>query len=633
MLRLTALALARGARTLYRDVTLVAAPGERIGLVGANGCGKSSLLAAVLGELEPDAGTLEAPPPERIAHVAQDIEAADQTALDYVLAGHAPLAQARAALERAQRQHDDLDLAHAHAALAELNEGAIVAQAMTVMRGLGFGAGDGAREVARFSGGWRNRLALARALLRPADLLLLDEPTNHLDLDSVVWLEAWLRRQPAAVLVISHDREFLDRCTGAIWHVADGRIRRYAGNYSAFETALIERNRQQDAAARQYERTVAHLQGFVDRFRAKATKARQAQSRMKMLQRLVEIEPVRSRREWRFEFPDPLRLPERLIDAEDLELGYGAHTVLRSVRFEVRAGDRIGVLGINGAGKSTLVKAIAGSLAPRAGELRPAPGLMIGYFAQHQLDQLRPDDSPLVHLRRIAPDAREQELRDFLGSYRFAGELASAPVRQMSGGEKARCALALLAWQKPNLLVLDEPTNHLDMETREALTVALSSFEGALILVSHDRHLLRAAADQLWLVHDGRVEPFEGDLDQYAALVLASRRERPADDAAEGPAAAPRRREQRREEAQQRERLAQSRRPIRARLQKVERELEQQSVRLREIDARLARPEFYHAGDTGEVDSTLKLRAEVALEVERLENRWLELQAELESIE
>jgi ATP-binding cassette subfamily F protein 3 len=633
MLRLTALALARGARTLYRDVTLVAAPGERIGLVGANGCGKSSLLAAVLGELEPDAGTLEAPPPERIAHVAQDIEAADQTALDYVLAGHAPLAQARAALERAQRQHDDLDLAHAHAALAELNEGAIVAQAMTVMRGLGFGAGDGARQVARFSGGWRNRLALARALLRPADLLLLDEPTNHLDLDSVVWLEAWLRRQPAAVLVISHDREFLDRCTGAIWHVADGRIRRYAGNYSAFETALIERNRQQDAAARQYERTVAHLQGFVDRFRAKATKARQAQSRMKMLQRLVEIEPVRSRREWRFEFPDPLRLPERLIDAEDLELGYGAHTVLRSVRFEVRAGDRIGVLGINGAGKSTLVKAIAGSLAPRAGELRPAPGLMIGYFAQHQLDQLRPDDSPLVHLRRIAPDAREQELRDFLGSYRFAGELASAPVRQMSGGEKARCALALLAWQKPNLLVLDEPTNHLDMETREALTVALSSFEGALILVSHDRHLLRAAADQLWLVHDGRVEPFEGDLDQYAALVLASRRERPADDAAEGASAAPRRREQRREEAQQRERLAQSRRPIRARLQKVERELEQQSVRLREIDARLARPEFYHAGDTGEVDSTLKLRAEVALEVERLENRWLELQAELESIE
>ncbi len=632
MLRLTALALARGARTLYRDVTLVAAPGERIGLVGANGCGKSSLLAAVLGELEPDAGTLEAPPPERIAHVAQDIEAADQTALDYVLAGHAPLAQARAALERAQRQHDDLDLAHAHAALAELNEGAIVAQAMTVMRGLGFGAGDGARQVARFSGGWRNRLALARALLRPADLLLLDEPTNHLDLDSVVWLEAWLRRQPAAVLVISHDREFLDRCTGAIWHVADGRIRRYAGNYSAFETALIERNRQQDAAARQYERTVAHLQGFVDRFRAKATKARQAQSRMKMLQRLVEIEPVRSRREWRFEFPDPLRLPERLIDAEDLELGYGAHTVLRSVRFEVRAGDRIGVLGINGAGKSTLVKAIAGSLAPRAGELRPAPGLMIGYFAQHQLDQLRPDDSPLVHLRRIAPDAREQELRDFLGSYRFAGELASAPVRQMSGGEKARCALALLAWQKPNLLVLDEPTNHLDMETREALTVALSSFEGALILVSHDRHLLRAAADQLWLVHDGRVEPFEGDLDQYAALVLASRRERPADDA-EGASAAPRRREQRREEAQQRERLAQSRRPIRARLQKVERELEQQSVRLREIDARLARPEFYHAGDTGEVDSTLKLRAEVALEVERLENRWLELQAELESIE
>jgi ATP-binding cassette subfamily F protein 3 len=628
MLRLIDVALARGARTLYRGVSLIAPPGERIALVGANGSGKSSLFAAILGELAVDAGTLEAPAAQRIAHVAQDIDAADGSALDYVLAGHAALVAARAELLAAESGHDDLRLAHAHAALADLNEGAVTASARAVLHGLGFADSDAARPVAAFSGGWRNRLALARALLRPADLLLLDEPTNHLDLDSVIWLEAWLKRQPATVLVISHDREFLDRVAETTWHVADDTIRRYAGNYSAFESAWFEQARQQDAAARQYARTAAHLQRFVDRFRAQATKARQAQSRLKMLERLTAIEPVRARREWRFEFPEPVRLPERLLDGEDLGLGYGERRVLGGVRFAVRSGDRIGILGVNGAGKSTLVKAIAGELAPQAGELRRGQGLAIGYFAQHQLDQLRPDESPLAHLRRLAPDAREQVLRDFLGTYRFSGEMATAAVGPMSGGEKARCALALIAWQRPNVLLLDEPTNHLDMETREALTVALSSYEGALLLVSHDRHLLRAAANQLWLVHDGRVGPFDGDLDDYAALVLASRRERSEGD--DRPA--PGRREQRQQEAAERQRLASARKPLQSRLQKIENELARVSDELRELDARLADPAFYHAGHEDEVASVLKRRGELAQQVEALEARWLKLQEELEAI-
>jgi len=630
MLRLTNLALARGARVLYRDVTLSAAPGERIGLVGANGCGKSSLFAAVLADLGLEAGSLEAPPALRIAHVAQDIDASELCALDYVLQGHAPLCQARADLARAEAGHDDLELAHAHALLAEINPGAVAAQAQTVLRGLGFAADAGAKPMTSFSGGWRNRLALARALLRPAELLLLDEPTNHLDLDSVVWLEAWLRRQEATVLLISHDREFLDRCVTTIWHVDGQGIRRYAGNYSAFETALIERNRQQDAQARSYKRTAAHLQQFVDRFRAQATKARQAQSRLKMLQRLVEVEPARAQHEWRFAFLEPRRLPERLIDGSGLVLGYGAAPVLQDVRVVVEAGDRIGILGVNGAGKSTLVKAITGTLAIEQGELRRDPGLVTGYFAQHQLDQLDPQESPLEQLRRRAPQVREQELRDFLGTYRFSGEMATAPVGRMSGGEKARCALALIAWQRPNLLVLDEPTNHLDMETREALTVALSSFEGALLLVSHDRHLLRAAVDRLWLVHDGMVGPFDGDLDQYTELVLASRRERSDSESTDSPRDAVGRREERRAQAQERERQAQARRPLQQRLARIERDLEDCSTKLRGIDARLADPAFYHAGDNVEVASLLKERALLGQKVERLEAQWLQGQEELD---
>ena len=634
MLRLIDLAAARGVRTLYRNISLSAAPGERVGLTGANGSGKSTLFALLLGELAAEAGRIEAPPPVRIAHVAQDIEASEASAIDYVLAGHAPLMAARAELAAAESSGDDLLLSQAHAHLAELNEGAIAAQAATVLAGLGFAQSDLARPVAEFSGGWRNRLALARALLCPADLLLLDEPTNHLDLDSVIWLEAWLKRQPATVLLISHDREFLDRCTTVTWHIADATIRRYAGNYSAFELAWAEQQRQQEAAAKAYARTAAHLQSFVDRFRAKATKARQAQSRIKMLERLVAVEPARAGRQWRFEFPEPRRLPERLLDAEDLRLAYGPRTILDQVTFLIRSGDRIGILGVNGAGKSTLVKSIAGELAPTAGELRRGNGLAIGYFAQHQLDQLRPDESPLQHLRRIAleadPQTREQDLRNFLGQFRFGAEMASSPVGPMSGGEKARCALALLAWSRPNLLLLDEPTNHLDMETREALTMALSSFGGALLLVSHDRHLLRATTDQLWLVHDGRVATFDGDLDEYAALVLASRKVG-RDGDARSAAEAVNRRDERREAARERQRLADARRPLQRQIDRLEAEIAGVAAELRELDARLASSDFYHgAGD--EVAEALRTRGTLATRLEQLESGWLALHGQLEAI-
>ncbi len=636
MLRLQNLALARGTRVLYEHAMLVASPGERIGLVGPNGCGKSTLFAAILGELSPEAGDIETPPQDRIAHVAQSFVAEPMPCIDFVLSGHAPLMAARAALAAAEASGDEMALATAHANLAELNEGAVVAQARTILAGLGFSQADGDRSVYDFSGGWRNRIALARALMRPADLLLLDEPTNHLDIDSLIWLENWLKRVEATVLIISHDREFLDRAVTTIWSVEDHSVVRYAGNYTKFEAERIEKLKLQDAAHRAYEREAASLTSFIERFRAKATKARQAQSRIKMLERLKAVEPVRAKREWRFEFPKPVRLPEHLVDAEAMRIGYGERVVLDKVSFSVRSGERIGVLGVNGAGKSTLVKAIVGELPLMAGEIRRGQGLEIGYFAQHQLDQLRTDETPLEHMKRLAPDVREQDLRDFLGIYRFSGDFASSLVGPMSGGEKARLALALIAWKKPNLLVLDEPTNHLDMETREALTMALSTFEGAVLIVSHDRHLLRAATERLWLVHEGRVDEYDGDLDDYAELVLEHRRTTAAVERAERLAAkeAPsvNKKEARRQEAQERQRIAELRKPLKKELDKVEKELSRKSEALKALAARLADPELYSSADPDEVARVTREHGELAPQVEELEMRWLELSEQIEAV-
>lgn len=640
MLRLLNLALMRGTRLLYAHANLIASPGERIGLVGPNGCGKSTLFAAILGDLAPEDGELEAPPHERIAHVAQSFTVEDISCIDCVLSGHAPLMNAKAALKRAEASGDEMALAAAHSELAEVNEGAVVAQAKAILAGLGFAEADSCRKVHDFSGGWRNRIQLARALMRPADLLLLDEPTNHLDIDSLIWLENWLRRVEATVIIISHDREFLDRAVNTIWSVEDGTICRYAGNYSQFELARIEKLRAQESARRAYETQAAHLTSFIERFRAKATKARQAQSRIKMLEKLQTVEPVRAKREWRFNFLKPLRLPEHLVDGENLKIGYGDKVVLSGVSFSIRSGERIGILGVNGAGKSTLVKAIVGELTPMSGELRRGQGLEIGYFAQHQLDQLRMDETPLEHLRHLAPDAREQELRDFLGTYRFSGDFAKAKVAPMSGGEKARLALALIAWKKPNLLVLDEPTNHLDMETREALTMALSTYEGAVLLVSHDRHLLRAVTDELWLVHEGRKEVFEGDLDDYAKIVLDHRRvtaaearaEHQADKAARNEAQPVNNKEARRLAAQERARIAELRKPLKKELEKVEREMNALSEKLKALDTQLADPAFYNGADQGKVAQTLREHGELAPKVEALEMHWLELSEKIESL-
>ena len=568
--------------------------------------------------------------PRRIAHVAQDIEAADQRAIDFVLAGHAPLGAAREELAQAEASHDEMRLAHAHAALAELNEGAILAAAQTVMRGLGFAPSDANRAVTSFSGGWRNRLALARALLRPADLLLLDEPTNHLDLDSVVWLEAWLRRQPATVLVISHDREFLDRVCETIWHVDLGGIRRYSGDYSAFEAAWLEQQKQQDAAAKAYARTAAHLQHFVDRFRAQATKARQAQSRLKMLERLTVVEPVRARREWRFEFPEPLRVPERLLDAEAMTLGYGERTVLAGITLTVRAGDRVGILGVNGAGKSTLVKSIAGEIAPRAGELRRGQGLAIGYFAQHQLDQLRTDETPLAHLRRLAPDAREQQLREFLGTYRFSGEMATVPDRaDVRRRKSALCAGAarMAAAESAAARRTDQPSGHGDARSADngAFVVRRGAVAGlarpppaarrvrpALAGARRTRRR-RSTATSMTMRRSfsraGATERRRSSTPRPRIAVLsASRRRRSA-------SAWP-------------IRAARCRRGCsgwRASSRSI-------SDQLRELDARLADPAFYHSGDDESVASTLKLRGELARRVDELETDWLAVTTELETM-
>ncbi len=634
MLRIQNLTLTFGTRVLYSKVNLTADATERIGLIGDNGSGKTTLFRAILGEIAPEDGSIEAPEITRIAYVAQNIDVDESTALDFVLAGHAPLAAAKAEVKAAEAAGDAMRLAAAHAALADVNEGAVKAEALCVMAGLGFSSQDSTKCVREFSGGWRNRLALARALMRPADLLLLDEPTNHLDIDSLIWLEAWLKKVESTVIIISHDREFLDRATRITWAVENQTIKRYSGNYSAYEEQSAEAARLQDANARAYERKASHLSAFIERFRYKATKARQAQSRIKMLEKLEVVEPVREKRSWRFTFPEPERCPEHLIDLEDAVLGYGDSVILRAVKLSVRAGERIGVLGVNGAGKSTLVKTIDGLLPLISGERRLGQGALVGYFAQHQLEQLEGDMTALETLRHMAPNEREVDLRNFLGRFRFSGEAADSKIAPMSGGEKARLALAMLSWKKPNLLVLDEPTNHLDMATREALTMALSTFEGALLLVSHDRHLLRSTCDRLILVHDGRVTEYEGDLDDYANLVLEHRK---ATAAAAKPtsqteATTINRKEERRLEAQERSRIAALKKPLLLKLTAAEKNVTDLTEKLQALDAKIADTEWYRTASQDVVSDTLKERGSVASDLEAAENLWLAITEEIEAI-
>ena len=623
MITLRNLTLARGGKLLLEGIDLTLHAGQKIGVVGPNGCGKSSLFALLLGDLHQEAGDLELPGRLTVAHVAQDIPASEQAAIEYVIDGDAPLRALEQELAHAHEQDEGERLAALYEAFEHAGGYAARSRAASLMHGLGFAAGELEQAVDAFSGGWRMRLKLARALMCRSDLLLLDEPTNHLDLDAVIWLEQWLRDYPGTLLAISHDRDFLDGTVGHILAIEQCRLKLYTGNYSAFEEQRAMQLAQQQAAYQKQQREIAHLHSYVERFRAKATKARQAQSRLKALARMELISPAHVDTPFDFRMREPLAGPDPLLTLEDAAAGYDERTVLAGIKLSIAAGARIGLLGRNGAGKSTLIKLLAGELAPLEGTRHEGKGLAIGYFAQHQIDVLRPDESPLRHLARLDPRTREQDLRDFLGGFDFRGDMALDPVAPFSGGEKARLALALLVWQRPNLLLLDEPTNHLDLEMRHALTLALQEYEGAIVLVSHDRHLLRTTADSLWLVANGGVQPFDGDLDDYRDWL----RQREAGAGAAEPAGATRK-QQKRDEAEARNQRYAQKRPLAQRLAKLERRMAELERERLPLGQWLADPESY--ADKEKLQPALLREAALRLEIERAEEEWLALQAELE---
>ncbi|MEA3276763.1 MAG: ATP-binding cassette domain-containing protein [Pseudomonadota bacterium] len=626
MLQLRNLSLRRGSRLLLEGADLTVYPGYKVGVVGPNGCGKSSLFSLIRGELHQDSGDFSLPPGWEIAHVAQQTPAGGLAAIEFVIDGDRELREVQKDLVTAEREGNGLHQAELHGRLEAIDGYGAESRAARLLHGLGFAPGEERRAVDSYSGGWRMRLALARTLMCRSDLLLLDEPTNHLDLDAVIWLEGWLKAYPGTLLLISHDRDFLDTIADHIVHLDRGHLGAYTGNYSAFERQRAERLAQQQAAFTRQQQEIVRIQRFVERFRAKATKARQAQSRLRALERMELIAPAHVDAPFHFAFRAPDGLPHPLLRLEEAAMGYGDQRVLLGVDLSLNPGDRIGLLGPNGAGKSTLIKVLAGSLPLQAGHRLPAQSLTVGYFAQHQMEQLRPDDSPLRHLQRLAPDRTEQELRDYLGGFAFTGDKTLESVALFSGGEKARLALALLIWQRPNLLLLDEPTNHLDLEMRHALSEALQEFEGALVVVSHDRHLLRVTSDELLLVDNGALAPFAGDLDEYPAW-LAKRQESPR----QGETGAPpqgtgSRKEQRRQEAEQRRRLQ----PIKNRLQTLEKRLTELAHRRDELERALAAPGLYEPAEKPRLLALVEEKHRLDTDMEETETAWLETGEELE---
>ena len=629
MIQIKHLALRRGLKELLNDATLTLNPGYKAGLTGANGVGKSSLFALLRGELHADAGGAEIPPHWVIAHVAQETPALAQSALDFVLDGDSELRALEARLAAAEAAGDGMAQGHLHDALAHIDAYSAPARAARLLGGLGFDTDEHARPVSSFSGGWRMRLNLAQALMCRSDLLLLDEPTNHLDLETVLWLEEWLKSYPGTLLVISHDRDFLDAICSHIVEMAQQDLTLYTGNYSQFEVMRAERMTRQQADFDKQQLQIAHLENFIRRFKAKASKARQAQSRVKALEKLERIAPAHVHSPFDFHFATPDSLPNPLLRLDEVAAGYNGRAILSGVALSVEAGSRIGLLGVNGAGKSTLVKVLAGELAPLSGQCIASPTIRIGYFAQHQLEHLRLDESPLWHLQKKAPQAREQELRSFLGGFNFRGDMVNDPVGPMSGGEKARLALALIVWDRPNLLLLDEPTNHLDLEMRHALTMALQDFPGALLVVSHDRALLESTTDSFWLVAGGTVRPFDGDLEDYRQWRLAQLAEdvRPA-----GGDASVNRKEQKRLEAEERQRLSRERKPLQQRLAKLERELEALGAEKSELDAFLASTEAYADSNRERLTVSVKRQGELSAQLEQVEEDWLAVQEALEAL-
>jgi ATP-binding cassette subfamily F protein 3 len=626
MLSFTNLSLRRGPRLLIKDASFTIHRGEKVGIVGANGTGKSSLLALILGELQPDTGSFELPSQLVLAYVAQELDATARPAIEFVKDGDAPLRRTEAAIAQAERDNDGVGLGNLHARYAALGGYDAHSRAGRLMHGLGFSAADEQRSVSDFSGGWRVRLNLAQALMCPSDLLLLDEPTNHLDLDAVVWLEEWLGNYAGTLLMIAHDREFLDRTANRIIHLYNGTARSYSGNFSDFEEQRSAQLAQHHAMYERQQREITHMNSFIERFRAKASKARQAQSRIKALERMQRIAPAHVDSGFEFAFLPPQKLPRPLLALEEQSAGYGDRVVLESVNLSIVPGHRIAVLGRNGAGKSTLMKLLAGELGALSGKRTDARDLRIGYFAQHQLEQLSVDDTPLGHLRRLGGEAGkqalEQDLRGFLGKFGFSGDRVFEPVGPFSGGEKARLVLALVSYLRPNLLLLDEPTNHLDLEMRQALAVALQDFAAAVVLVSHDRHLLRAFADELILVDGGRVTPFDGDLDDYTRWFSVTRE----DHAVASTAPAEDRKQRKREDAERRKRLS----PLKNQVAQLEKQMTQLHSEMESIKAALGTAEIYRDAERNRLREMLEAQGQLSRKIERVESDWLEASERLE---
>ncbi|WPO47294.1 ATP-binding cassette domain-containing protein [Pseudomonas sp. S1Bt23] len=635
MIRLQNLTLQRGPQRLLEDAELTLHAGQKAGLIGANGAGKSSLFALLRGELHPDSGDCFLPADWRIAHMRQEVDTLERLAVDYVLDGDLRLRQVQRELAAAEAAHDGAALARLHAELDSADGYTADARARKLLAGLGFSNEQMDRQVGDFSGGWRMRLNLAQALMCPSDLLLLDEPTNHLDLDAILWLEDWLKGYPGTLLLISHDRDFLDAVVDHVAHVDQRKITLYRGGYSAFERARAERLAQQQQAYEKQQAQRAHMEKYIARFKAQATKARQAQSRIKALERMEELSAAHVDSPFDFVFRESEKISSPLLDLSDARLGYGEKTVLEKVKLQLTPGARIGLLGPNGAGKSTLIKNLSGELSPLGGRLTRGENTVVGYFAQHQLDSLDAKASPLLHLQRLAPTEREQTLRDFLGGFDFRGARIDEPVLNFSGGEKARLALALIAWDRPNLLLLDEPTNHLDLEMRLALTMALQEFSGAVLVVSHDRHLLKSTTDNFYLVADGKVEEFDGDLDDYARwLVDYRQRNAPVNTTTVNPDKTDKK-AQRQAAAALRQQLA----PHKREADKLETELGKVHERLAKIEASLGDSGIYEAVRKDELRDLLAEQARLKVREGELEEAWMEalellesMQAELEAL-
>ncbi|MBV4521568.1 ATP-binding cassette domain-containing protein [Pseudomonas sp. SWRI74] len=635
MIRLQNLTLQRGPQRLLEDAELTLHAGQKAGLIGANGAGKSSLFALLRGELHPDSGDCFLPADWRIAHMRQEVDTLERLAVDYVLDGDLRLRQVQRDLAAAEAAHDGAAQARLHSELDSADGYTADARARKLLAGLGFTNEQMDRQVGDFSGGWRMRLNLAQALMCPSDLLLLDEPTNHLDLDAIIWLEEWLKSYPGTLMLISHDRDFLDAVVDHVAHVDQRKITLYRGGYSAFERARAERLAQQQQAYEKQQVQRAHMESYIARFKAQATKARQAQSRIKALERMEELTAAHVDSPFDFVFRESQKISSPLIDLSDARLGYGDKAVLEKVKLQLTPGARIGLLGPNGAGKSTLIKNLAGELSPLAGRLTRGENTVVGYFAQHQLDSLDSKASPLLHLQRLAPTEREQTLRDFLGGFDFRGARIDEPVLNFSGGEKARLALALIAWDRPNLLLLDEPTNHLDLEMRLALTMALQEFSGAVLVVSHDRHLLKSTTDNFYLVADGKVEEFDGDLEDYTRwLVEYRQRNAPVSNTPVNPDKTDKK-AQRQAAAALRQQLA----PHKREAEKLEAELGKLHEKLAKIDTSLGDSDIYEPARKNDLRDLLAEQAKLKVRESELEEAWMEalellesMQAELEAL-